>query len=140
MGIPKCRNDQDGCKEPPGFPGCQMNRQATERQETIRLLSRKNRGKAEIPSFLEALSNALGLGISADALIVIEETDDLAKCLRTRYAGAISNNTGFRKLFRREDRSVLFRMLACLGKQLADENVYFLMKQSETCGAVLVDG
>ena len=102
-----------------------MNRQATERHEKIRLLTRKNRGRAEIPSFLETLSNALGQRIAVDALVDLEETDALAECLKTRYTSAVNNSTGFRKLFRREDRSVLFVMLACLGKELGNEKVFF---------------
>ncbi len=108
----------------------------TNRQEQIQLLSRANRGRLQITSFLSSLSDALGEPVEAGALASLPETDSLLAKFREGYQGAATN--GYRRFFLHNERLLAYRMAGCLGKKLPDERAFFLAKLSEVCGAVSV--
>jgi hypothetical protein len=112
-----------------------------ERQLRIELLSRENRGKAARPVFLNGLSSALGETIGADALASLPETDALREKFREAYTSAVRGNAiRFRRFFKREERTAVFRMIDCFADKITDDEILFLTKESEICGAVLMTG
>lgn len=105
----------------------------TNTQEKIRLLSRANRGRATIPSFLASLSEALGEPVEAGALVALPETDFLFATFRECYRRA---SKAYRRFFRPSEEGQVYRIACCLGERLAHEEVFLLTKLSEICGAV----
>src|SRR5450631_3454915 len=107
------------------------------RQKKIQLLSRKNRGRVATPSFLTALSDALGEPIEANALISLPDTDTLLETFRDGYLCATAPGAlSYRKFFLPNEEASVFRLAFCLAERLRDEDGFFLTKLSEECGAV----
>jgi len=106
------------------------------RQERIAFLSRLNRGRLQMPSFLSALSRTLGDPIDATALAPLPNSDVLLVTFRNGYQAAQSP-WAYRRFFLRRDESSVFRLAACLAERLS-EDVYFLTKKGANCGAVRV--
>jgi len=107
------------------------------RQKKIALLTRMNRGRVAIPSFLNALSDALHEPIDASALVSLPESDALMDVFRGGYEiAAAGGPLSYRKFFRRREEPLVLKLAGCLAGRLLSEEVYFLPKQSEDCGGV----
>ena len=107
------------------------------RQEKLWTLSRINRGRAIIPSFLADLSHALGEPVEVSALLSLSETDLLTKSFRTGYQHALkTDSNSYRRSFHARERKLVIQLAECLGHRLAGERGFLITKLSETCGAV----
>ena len=107
------------------------------RQDKIRMLSRMNRGRTAMPSFLNNLAEILGEPVGTHALLPLPETDALLMVFRNGYQNAIKTRTAsYRRFFVPGERPSVLRLADCLADQLPLENVFFLTKLSEDCGAV----
>jgi hypothetical protein len=106
-------------------------------KERIRLLSRMNRGRTAIPSFLSRLSEAVGEPVGADSLVPLPETDVLMDSLRRGYQLCAKDNTvGYRKFFSPQETRLVFQIANCLAQQVPKEIAFLVTKLSEYCGAV----
>lgn len=106
------------------------------RQERITLLSRMNRGRLETPSRLIAISKALGVPVDARALLPLPDSDTLMNSFRAGYQAA-KPPSAYRRFFLRRDELSAFKLADCLAERLS-EDVYFLTKKGENCGALRV--
>ena len=110
------------------------------RQEKIRLLSRMNRGRAAAPSFLAALSEALGEPVDGSALLPTSETDMLVETFRSGYQSAIKPDAvSYRRFFQAGERSLVVCLADCIAEKLPGERGLFFTKLSQDCGAVSLD-
>jgi hypothetical protein len=109
----------------------------TSRQEKLALLTRTNRGRIITPSFLAALSEALGESIGPSALSSLPETDALREAFRAGYVSAVKDGVpSYRRFFPQEAVKRVFHFADCLADQLRDEQGLFLTKLSSDCGAI----
>jgi hypothetical protein len=107
------------------------------RRQRIQLLSRLNRGKLALPSFLASLSEALRHPVEESALLPLSDTDALIDAFRTGYQNAIADSAiSYRRFFARAEKRRVFRLADCLANELSNESVFFLTKKSEECGAI----
>jgi hypothetical protein len=112
-----------------------------ERQVKIGLLSRANRGRAEIPRFLHGLSDALGEPVESSSLADLADTDALSAAFRASYEQTAKGiGVSFRNNFEAKDRLAVFRIVDCFADRLREEQVFLMTKLSEICGAVLIRG
>lgn len=109
------------------------------KRERISVLSRRNRGRVAIPSFLDNLAEAIGEPIGTSALLSLPETDVLTESFRAAYQDAARGSICYRRFFHSEDKQLVIRRAMCLSDKLANEQSFFLTKLSETCGAVGVN-
>jgi hypothetical protein len=103
----------------------------------MQALIRLNNGKAVIPWFLEALTEALGEPIGLDALLPLPETDAALISFRNAYQDAVKQALASLQTFfsAGQEESVL-RFSECIATQLPSERAILIMKLSATCGAV----
>jgi len=107
------------------------------RKEQILLRSRMNRGKAEAPSFLSAIAEAIREPVDMKSLVPLPETDALRETFRTGYQNVVREATvGYRRFFLPNQGNRVFRLATCLADQVPSESCFFLTKMSEYCGAV----
>ena len=99
------------------------------RQEKIRLLSRMNRGRAAAPSFLAALSEALGEPVDGSALLPTSETDMLVETFRSGYQSAIKPDAvSYRRFFQAGERSLVVCLADCIAEKLPGERGLFFTR------------
>jgi hypothetical protein len=110
-----------------------------ERQEKIQHLSRRNRGRIALPSFLAALGGALESNISPESLLSLRDTDAYSEALRSGYQSATTTTAvAFRRSFNRDEAQSFFKLVDCFASQISDEQVVFLTRLSDVCGAILL--
>lgn len=110
-----------------------------ERQRRIGLLTRANRGRLAVVDFLPALSAAIGQEVGADRLLSLPESDKFSEAHHAGYRQAVENGeNSYRRFFRREEAQSVDQLANCLAEHFTEE-VFLLTKQSEDCGAVIVD-
>jgi hypothetical protein len=109
------------------------------RREKIQLLTRTNRGRVAAPSFLATLSEALGEPIGQNALTTLPQSDALMELFRNGYQAVVKEGgLSYRRFFLRGEQALVLRLANCLADRLPTERVFFLTKQSKTCGAVSI--
>lgn len=103
----------------------------------LQLLSRMNRGRGSTPSFLAALSDAIGEPVEIDALVSLPDTDSLTAAFREGYQrAATQSGNSYRRFFVPSEEGRVYKLADCLAEKLPDEGAFFLTKLSEECGAV----
>jgi hypothetical protein len=112
----------------------------SERQDKIQLLSRLNRGRVAAPSFLVALGQVLGTDVRADSLLSLPQTDVLTQAFKIGYQQASKSQAiSFRRSFAQHQAQSFLKLIDCFAGLLTKEDdVVFLTKLSDVCGAVLV--
>ena len=107
------------------------------RQEKIKLLTRINRGKLSAPSYLAALTEALGEAVPQSALVSLAETDRITESFRQGYRAASSDQAvTYRRFFAAGQVEHVFQIAERLANQLPTEVGYLFIKRSEDCGAI----
>src|SRR5262245_44770390 len=90
----------------------------------------------ERPSFLIALSAALNEEIDASALAPLPDSDALMNSFRNGYRAGKAPSS-YRRFFPLREAVSVFTLAESLAGRIT-EQVYFLTKRSEDCGAVRV--
>ena len=90
-----------------------------------------------LPTFLPKLSEAVGNLVGPEDLIPLPETDALMDKFRSGYQDAVKGaSIGFRKFFPPPESGLVFRLAERFADQIRGEDVFFLTKLSEYCGAI----
>lgn len=114
-----------------------MDESGSGRGDKIESLVRMNQGRRSAPTFLAALTEALGEAVPCEALVSLSETDRILESFRQGYQDAVSEGTvAYRRFFGVGREQRVFRMAERLAVELPPEDVYFMTKMSESCGAV----
>ena len=113
---------------------------SSERQARIGLLSRVASGKQVLPSYLAALSSATGSEITLAMLTDLPEYDSLLEHFQREYKKAKApGSTALSVIYSKERKRIVFSVTSCFARWL-NEPIFLLTKQSETCGAVRLEG
>ncbi len=108
--------------------------------EKIQLLTRVNKGKRLIPSFLAELSEAIGGQIDLNALATLPDTDALLETFRAGYQRSkTADGMVYQRYFHPNQKAKLFEISDCIGKRLPAETAFLITKNSHFCGAVKTD-
>ena len=106
----------------------------------IQLLTRVNKGKRLIPSFLAELSEAIGGQIDLNALATLPDTDALLETFRAGYQRSkTADGMVYQRYFHPNQKAKLFEISDCIGKRLPAETAFLSSKNSHFCGAVKTD-
>ncbi len=113
-----------------------------DRLSRIGILSRRNRGKNEIAGFMEKVSQAVGSKMGPDSLLDLELTDAISSKYEQQYQDSRqSPNASFVRTFGSDkecsDKEYgAYKLLECMAMTLSDDEIIYITKLSEICGAV----
>lgn len=99
------------------------------------LLSRKNRGKRELPEYIQKLNTALGGLVQENDFFSIEETDEIIHLFKRNYEEHAKSNS---LLCNENDIETLYSQVKNLKQLFGSSKGYLITKFSEFCGVNII--